>query len=262
MKEIKVGCCGFPVGRKKYYTNFDVVEINSTFYQIPSKEIAERWFREAPQQNFNFCIKAWQLITHLSTSPTYRRVREKINSPEMYGFFKNNKYVFNAWERTLEIAEILRAKVIVFQCPPNFTCENSNIKNLRQFFKKISKDAKGIYLGIEFRDTSWKESIVEQLCAELNLIHVVDPLHSKSFSLQEMRYYRLHGSYDSSGKINYRHKYSDEELEKVISLCTGEINYILFNNVYMYDDALKLKKYILQQKCNGKTLFSDGQRKQ
>jgi uncharacterized protein YecE (DUF72 family) len=243
MKEIKVGCCGFPVGKKKYYETFDIVEVNSTFYQLPTKETAKGWLCGAPQ-TFIFSIKAWQLITHLSTSPTYRKVKGKIDSPEMYGFFKNNRYVFNAWERTLEIAEILKAKVIVFQCPPNFVAEEGNIKNVKTFFKKISKDVKDIHLGIEFRNISWTDNIVKSLCEECNVIHIVDPLHSKPFFRQEIRYYRLHGSYDNKGKINYRYKYSDEDLKKVISLCDGKINYVLLNNVYMYDDALRLKEYI------------------
>ena len=38
--EIKVGCCGFPVSREKYYKNFDVVGIQQTFYQPPQEKTA------------------------------------------------------------------------------------------------------------------------------------------------------------------------------------------------------------------------------
>jgi len=31
-EEIKIGCCGFPVGKERYYKEFDVVELQSTFY--------------------------------------------------------------------------------------------------------------------------------------------------------------------------------------------------------------------------------------
>jgi len=35
MARILVGCCGFPVGREKYYKTFKGVEIQQTFYQLP-----------------------------------------------------------------------------------------------------------------------------------------------------------------------------------------------------------------------------------
>ncbi len=35
---IKVGTCGFPISRKQYYKEFNVIEINSTFYSIQDNE--------------------------------------------------------------------------------------------------------------------------------------------------------------------------------------------------------------------------------
>jgi len=37
---IKVGRCGYPVSRKKYYENFKVIEIQKTFYNLSSVELA------------------------------------------------------------------------------------------------------------------------------------------------------------------------------------------------------------------------------
>ncbi|MHC1610664.1 MAG: DUF72 domain-containing protein [Candidatus Methanospirareceae archaeon] len=36
--------------------------------------MAERWRLRAPKE-FEFTVKAWQLITHEPTSPTYRKAR-------------------------------------------------------------------------------------------------------------------------------------------------------------------------------------------
>jgi len=33
--KIKIGCCGFPTSKEKYYKDFKAVEIQKTFYQPP-----------------------------------------------------------------------------------------------------------------------------------------------------------------------------------------------------------------------------------
>jgi len=75
--DIEVGCCGFVVSQKKYFQLFKLIEIQKTFYQLPQLKTAEKWRKLAPQ-GFEFTMKAWQLITHEPRSPTYRRLREKI----------------------------------------------------------------------------------------------------------------------------------------------------------------------------------------
>jgi uncharacterized protein YecE (DUF72 family) len=69
-----VGCCGFPIKREIYYQNISVVEIQQTFYHLPQIATGRRWKDEAPL-GFEFAMKAWQLITHEPSSPTYRKLR-------------------------------------------------------------------------------------------------------------------------------------------------------------------------------------------
>jgi uncharacterized protein YecE (DUF72 family) len=69
MRKIQVGCCGFAAAKAKYHKNFAVVEIQQTFYQPPQEKTAEKWRNEAPP-DFEFTLKAWQLITHPPQSPT------------------------------------------------------------------------------------------------------------------------------------------------------------------------------------------------
>jgi len=45
---IKVGCCGFPKAKKKYYTHSPVVEVQQTFYHPPRVGTCERWRAQAP----------------------------------------------------------------------------------------------------------------------------------------------------------------------------------------------------------------------
>lgn len=95
---IKVGCCGFGVARPKYFQQFSLVEIQQTFYQPPKPNTAKRWRDEAPS-DFEFTLKAWQLITHEPTSPTYRRLKTQLNKKEkeQLGGFRWSAPVRRAW---------------------------------------------------------------------------------------------------------------------------------------------------------------------
>jgi uncharacterized protein YecE (DUF72 family) len=94
----KVGCCGFRLPLVEYTQLFPAVEIQQTFYQPPQILTLERWRAEAPS-GFEFTLKAWQLITHASRSPTYKRLRRKLTDEERAdaGFFKPTAIVREAW---------------------------------------------------------------------------------------------------------------------------------------------------------------------
>lgn len=124
---LKIGCCGFPVSKAKYFHNFKVVELQQTFYQPPQIETAVKWREEAPS-DFEFTLKAWQLITHSASSPTYRKLKLKIseNKKKYYGGFQPSEEVLSSWEYTDKIAKSLNAKIIVF-----------NVRQVLQPLKKI-----------------------------------------------------------------------------------------------------------------------------
>ena len=75
---ILVGTCGHPGNRAVYYQTFPLLEVQHSFYQLPSMRVAEKWRAEAPD-GFVFVIKAWQLITHSRHSPTYRRLLDGVD---------------------------------------------------------------------------------------------------------------------------------------------------------------------------------------
>jgi len=228
---IRVGCCGFPMGKAEYYRSFPIVELQQTFYRLPRVTTAERWRKEAPLE-FEFTLKAWQLITHEPSSPTYRRLKKHLpeETKKRYGSFKPTEEVLAAWEATTTIAEALQATIIVFQTPPSFDPTPQHRANLRQFFTNIER--KRWILAWEPRG-EWKPQTVGKLCEELDLVHVVNPL------LQEplygaIRYFRLHG------RTGYRYLHTDEDLEILWSLCPpGMTTYVLFNNFFMAEDALR-----------------------
>lgn len=232
---IKLGCCGFPIARKKYYRQFKAVEIQKTFYQPPKPETAQRWREEAPE-NFEFTLKAWQLITHPSQSPTYRRAKVEIppSKRENYGYFRPTDEVFDAWEKTRRIAQALKAKLIIFQCPASFKPTPENIGNMEDFFTKAERG--GLLFGWEPRG-KWKSQEIEGLCRSLGLLHIVDPFKSK-VAYGSIHYFRLHG------RGGYRYKYSPEELLELREWAKERPTWVMFNNVYMLDDALRFSQIL------------------
>ena len=206
LHRVKVGCCGFSSGMKNYFSQFRLVEVQQTFYKMPRLETALRWRQEAPA-DFEFTLKAWQLITHPPTSPTYRKegIKVPLGTEEHYGFFRPGDEVYKAWEETSRFAQALEAKFIVFQCPPSFRDTPENVDNMRRFFKSV-KDL-GFFLAWEPRG-EWRDQTIKALCLELGLVHCVDPMERKSL-YGELQYFRLHGG------PRYRHQYSLEELERL-----------------------------------------------
>lgn len=241
MAEVLVGCCGYPCSRPRYYEKFRTVEIQSTFYRLPRPETASRWREEAPE-GFVFSFKAFQGITHPTTSPTWRRSGLKPEELEgrEYGWLRPTQDNFEAWERTAEIGRLLGARVCVVQCPPNFRCTEENVRNMRRFFRKVKRE---FSIAWEPRG-DWDPELVLRLCKELKLTHCVDPLRQDPLHLERVAYFRLHGF----GKPSmYRYRYSDRELEelkrKAEGLEVGEA-YFMFNNVYMLEDALRFLKLL------------------
>ncbi len=123
---------------------FPVVEVQHTFYQPPLVRTLEKWRRSVPE-GFEFTLKAWQLITHEASSPTYRRLREKLADKQRReaGAFRVNPTVMAAWQRTLDGARALRSRLILFQCPARFRPTAENESNLRAFFSETQRGDEG-----------------------------------------------------------------------------------------------------------------------
>lgn len=233
---IKVGCCGFPLAKEKYYQHLKVVELQQTFYQLPQIKTAKRWKEEAPR-DLEFTLKAWQLITHKPSSPTYRRLKERISSrrQKYLGYFQPTDEVFAAWEKINEIAKTLNTKIIVFQCPASFTPIKQHKENLRKFFSTIERDH---YLIVWEPRGSWQQEEIDELCEELQLIACLNPFLKHSLA-RTMGYFRLHG------KGGYRYRYNKKDLIHLKDL-SGSLKqtYFMFNNIYMFEDAKRFLKLL------------------
>lgn len=234
--QILVGCSGWQKSQAVYFHHFPLVEIQQTFYQPPMEKTAKRW-RESAPIGFEFTIKAYQLITHEPWIPTYRRSR--LNIPrsqwDRYGSFRPTGEVRQAWQRTLDIASILDASVILFQCPPQFTPTQEHIHNFESFFKSIERGDRK--LAWEPRG-SWPADLVTSLCREFGLTHAVDPLIQLPLA-GEFQYFRLHGG------VDYQYRYTREDLQRLVPLLAGgKKTFTLFNNVAMWENGLMLREML------------------
>jgi uncharacterized protein YecE (DUF72 family) len=241
MPSPKIGCCGFPVVKEKYAGHFHVVEVQQTFYQPPKISTLQNWRALVPE-NFEFTLKAWQIITHAAKSPTYRRLKTKLTGEEyeQCGAFQNTPIVQCAWETTRACAKALAARLVLFQCPASFTPTPKNIFQMRRFFTAIERGA--LKLLWEPRG-NWPDDLVLSLCRELNLVHVVDPFLSRPVTT-DLIYLRLHGGKD------FKHVFSDEELRKVAQLIPADKPaYVMFNNIKMWEDARRFQ--LLVSSLNG-----------
>jgi len=246
--KIKVGCCGWTYFNpnkalnlsnwkerykhkiQAYASLFELVEVNSTFYKIPRRSTVENWRSLVDEINpsFEFTVKSSRVITH-----------EDLFSGEAS---------LQAYYKIKEIAEALRARIILFQTPASFRNTPENINKLRTFFSKIKRD--DLVMVWEPRGSSWLNSpdTILEVCSELDLCHCVDPFKAfpRAFSSHEVGYMRLHGK--PPGKEMYKYKYKDEDLERLLNfvnrICEAKEIYVLFNNIYMYEDATRFIGYL------------------
>ena len=234
MPDVRIDLCGFTMAFADYVREFAVVEVQQTFYEPPRDGTLLRWRGQAPPA-FEFTLKAWQLITHEASSPTYRRLRRPLSTTERRecGSFRTTPVVLEAWSRTLECARLLRASAVLLQCPRSFRATPENADRMRAFFAAVARPA-GVQVLWEPRGP-WPPELVLELCRELDLVHVVDPLVDTTVT-PERTYLRLHGV---SGA---RHVHTDAELATVAAaLPDAGTAYVMFNNLPRIDDARRFR---------------------
>jgi uncharacterized protein YecE (DUF72 family) len=121
-------------GMLRYYAErFGTVEINNTFYRMPSEKVLAAWAAEVPD-DFTFVLKASQRITH--------RKRLKDAGEEVAYFLKN--------------ANVLGPKLgpTLFQLPPNL---KKDLPRLADFLALVPRTWRA---ALEFRHASWLDDEV------------------------------------------------------------------------------------------------------
>ncbi|MEM0117240.1 MAG: DUF72 domain-containing protein [Conexivisphaerales archaeon] len=158
--KVYLGCSGwsydawvgpfYPSGSKpadylKLYSRvFDAVEIDSTFYRLPSSRMIQRWASSTPD-NFVFTAKMPKQITHESGFEDYQK---------LLGYFINSMNILHG-----------KLGCILVQLPPSFTYSKV-WKKLGAFLEVLPH---GFCYAIEFRHSDWFRSEVYKRLEELNI---------------------------------------------------------------------------------------------
>lgn len=119
-----------------YASQFRAVEIDSTFYRMPSSKTLDGW-REATPSDFRFAIKASRKITHW----------ERLRLPS------------EAVDYLTGVLPVLGERLgpVLFQLPPNFKCD---APRLELFLDYLASDLRPAF---EFRHDSWFNDEVYQI---------------------------------------------------------------------------------------------------
>ncbi|QIL40982.1 DUF72 domain-containing protein [Pedobacter sp. HDW13] len=156
----RIGCSGFyyrewkevfyPKGLaqkdwfKYYCEHFNTIEINSTFYKMPTQKSFDKWYHESPD-DFVFTIKTPRLITH-------------------YKQLNDCKTLINDFYAAVQSGLKEKIGCILFQFPPKFEYTSGRLANLTE---NLNSDFQNV---VEFRHLSWFN---EEIYQELSQSHII-----------------------------------------------------------------------------------------
>jgi len=199
-----------PKERLEYFSRFfNTVEINNSFYQLPSVKTFLSW-KKKTGKNFLFSIKASRFITHI----------------------KRLKSVKDAWKKFLLRAKKLEEKLgpILLQFPPSFKCDDKNFKRLEIFLNYINRNLK---VAFEFRHQSWYCQKVKNILIRNQKAQVIaysSEYPNKKLITAPYIYIRMHGP-----EKLFSSNYNSNELKKLsakIKKWPADEVFIYFNNDY------------------------------
>ena len=190
-----------------YAERFDTVEINNSFYHLPTKETFQAWHDQTPL-GFTFAVKASRYLTHM----------KKLKDPE------------EPLDRMLGNSSALGEKhgPVLYQLPPGW---HVNLDRLEDFLTHLPGHPRHVF---EFRDASWQTKAVFDLLRRYNTGYCIMsapdlPMHA--IMTADFAYIRMHsGGEDTAGN------YTDDSLRWWADqikqfLARGDV-YIYFNNDY------------------------------
>jgi len=208
-----------------YAKQFTTVELNNSFYHLPSEKAFVTW-RESSPNDFAFSVKVSRFITHI------KRLRN----------------LGSAVENFLSRACFLRNKLgpLLYQLPPNM---KRNDEVLEDFLSSLPQKYQHVF---EFRHESWIDDSVFHVLQQYNAGLCVFDMPGFTCPLvatTDFAYIRFHGS-----EGLYSSCYSDEELsqwaQRIARLGKNvKAIYIYFNNdaeAFAVKNALTLIDYLRQ----------------
>src|SRR5437773_5501552 len=160
----------------KFYTQyFNTVELNNSFYHLPTVNAFKTWRATVPD-NFRFAVKGSRFITHM----------KKLKAPKT----STNKF----FARVKYLEE--KAGPILFQLPPHWRL---NLERLATFLNRMPRQYR--YAG-EFREHSWFTDEVYALLRRQNValcFYQMMGWASPQEITADFVYVRLHGTESTYG---------------------------------------------------------------
>src|ERR1051326_2815909 len=189
-----------------YATQFQTVEINATFYRLPTEKMVQGWRDRAPA-GFVYAIKGSRYITHL----------KKLTNLD------------GALQKFFDRIEPLRKRIgcILWQLPP---FQRRDSEKLSRFLRQLPDNYRH---AVEFRHASWSDDQVFDLLRKNRAAHVSVSSLGMPLNLTvttDVVYIRFHGLQGGAA-----HDYTRRELDlwaKHIreQAADGKTIYAYFNN--------------------------------
>ena len=244
--------------RLRYYAErFDTVEVDATYYALPSERNSALWAERTPE-GFRFNVKAfaWLTLHEAETRALPRDLRADLDSEAQRQRRipapgeEARREAFSMFHSALEpLRAADKLACLLFQFPPWFTATSEN----RDYILRCREWSGGDRLAIEFRHASWLGERAEETLAflaanELTFV-CTDAPRAPSIpaplwrSTSDVAYVRFHGRNRdawfrrrASAAERFKYFYSDAELERAAQ-DIGRIDksrtvYVLFNNCY------------------------------
>jgi uncharacterized protein YecE (DUF72 family) len=188
-----------------YAREFDSVEINASFYRLPTRAAVRAW-RAAVPSNFRFALKASRYITHM----------KKLRAPR------------TSLRAFLGVARALGGQCgpLLFQLPPRWGCDT---QRLAAFLDALPP---GREYAFELRDPGWHQPRVYALLRRHNVafcIYQLAGFESPHVITADFAYVRLHGP----GTQAYGGSYTDAALAAWAAEIRG---WRRLKRVYVYFD--------------------------
>jgi uncharacterized protein YecE (DUF72 family) len=208
-----------------FVRHFDTVELNNSFYRLPSEAAFQNWRSRVPL-NFVFAVKASRFITHM------KRLKDPEEPLDLF------------LSRAIHLRD--RLGPVLFQLPPGFKL---NLDRLDSFLTALTaRTARNkIRSVIEVRDATWLVPQVFEmlrahhvaLCfADWRDTHVTDPVTA------DFVYVRRHSGSAHGG--NYTREALNRDVERIRRwLAAGLDVYVYFNND-VGGHAIRNAKYVQQ----------------
>jgi len=241
-----------------YTTQFPLVEVDSSYYFLPSDKNSRLWAERSPA-GFTFNIKAFSLLTQHPTKPP--ALKDFLAEGDIEGD-KKNVYIADVeegvrdavWEAFLEGLEPLRAAgklgLLLFQFPQWFPVGNKN----RDYIIECAARAAPDRICVEFRNKTWmsernRERTLEFLeghglpyvCVDMpqGFVSSLPPIAEATADVAVVRFHGRNSDEWESGSVQSRFKYlySEAELGEWVPRLVGlaertEATHVLMNNCH------------------------------